>query len=29
MGASDIFGIVVTILLFFYLCYALIRGENL
>jgi K+-transporting ATPase KdpF subunit len=29
MGASDIFGIVVTILLFLYLGYALIRGEDL
>jgi K+-transporting ATPase KdpF subunit len=29
MGASDIFGIVVTIVLVLYLGYALIRGENL
>jgi K+-transporting ATPase KdpF subunit len=29
MAASDIFGLVVSILLFVYLCYALFRGENL
>jgi K+-transporting ATPase KdpF subunit len=29
MAASDVFGIVVTILLFGYLVYALVRGENL
>jgi len=29
MAASDIFGLVVSIVLFFYLCYALFRGENL
>ncbi|HEY3765088.1 MAG TPA: K(+)-transporting ATPase subunit F [Gaiellales bacterium] len=29
MAASDIFGLVVSILLFIYLCYALFRGENL
>jgi K+-transporting ATPase KdpF subunit len=29
MAASDFFGLVVSILLFVYLCYALFRGENL
>jgi K+-transporting ATPase KdpF subunit len=29
MAASDVFGLVVSILLFIYLCYALFRGENL
>lgn len=29
MAASDVFGIVVTILLSAYLVYALVRGENL
>jgi K+-transporting ATPase KdpF subunit len=29
MAASDAFGLVVSILLFVYLCYALFRGENL
>lgn len=29
MGASDIFGLVVSVILFVYLCYALVRGENL
>jgi K+-transporting ATPase KdpF subunit len=29
MAVSDIFGLVVSILLFVYLCYALFRGENL
>ncbi len=29
MAASDIFGLVVSVLLFVYLCYALFRGENL
>jgi len=29
MGASNIFGIVVAVILSVYLCYALIRGENL
>jgi K+-transporting ATPase KdpF subunit len=29
MASSDIFGLVVSILLFVYLCYALFRGENL
>jgi K+-transporting ATPase KdpF subunit len=29
MAASDIFGLVVSVLLFVYLCYALVRGENL
>jgi K+-transporting ATPase KdpF subunit len=29
MAASDIFGLVVSFVLFVYLCYALIRGENL
>jgi K+-transporting ATPase KdpF subunit len=29
MAGSDIFGLVVSILLFVYLCYALVRGENL
>jgi K+-transporting ATPase KdpF subunit len=29
VAASDIFGLVVSILLFIYLCYALFRGENL
>jgi K+-transporting ATPase KdpF subunit len=29
MAPSDIFGLVVSILLFIYLCYALFRGENL
>jgi K+-transporting ATPase KdpF subunit len=29
MSGSDIFGLVVSILLFIYLCYALFRGENL
>jgi K+-transporting ATPase KdpF subunit len=29
MAPSDIFGVVVSILLFIYLCYALFRGENL
>jgi K+-transporting ATPase KdpF subunit len=29
MAGSDIFGLVVSILLFIYLCYALFRGENL
>jgi K+-transporting ATPase KdpF subunit len=29
MAGSDIFGLVVSILLFVYLCYALFRGENL
>jgi K+-transporting ATPase KdpF subunit len=29
MDASYLFGLVVTVLLFLYLCYALFRGENL
>jgi K+-transporting ATPase KdpF subunit len=29
MAASDVFGLVVSIVLFVYLCYALFRGENL
>jgi K+-transporting ATPase KdpF subunit len=29
MAGSYIFGLVVSILLFLYLCYALFRGENL
>ena len=29
MAASDVFGLVVSIVLFLYLCYALFRGENL
>jgi K+-transporting ATPase KdpF subunit len=29
MAPSYIFGLVVSILLFIYLCYALFRGENL
>jgi K+-transporting ATPase KdpF subunit len=29
MAASDVFGLVVSILLFVYLCYALFRGEKL
>jgi K+-transporting ATPase KdpF subunit len=29
MAASDIFGLVVSAILFVYLCYALVRGENL
>jgi K+-transporting ATPase KdpF subunit len=29
MAGSDIFGLVVSVLLFVYLCYALFRGENL
>ena len=29
MAGSDVFGLVVSILLFVYLCYALFRGENL
>ena len=29
MDASYVFGLVVSILLFLYLCYALFRGENL
>jgi K+-transporting ATPase KdpF subunit len=29
MAASDLFGLVVSILLFVYLVYALVRGENL
>jgi K+-transporting ATPase KdpF subunit len=29
MASSDVFGLVVSILLFAYLCYALFRGENL
>jgi K+-transporting ATPase KdpF subunit len=29
MSGSDIFGLVVSILLFIYLCYALFRGEKL
>jgi K+-transporting ATPase KdpF subunit len=29
MSGSDIFGLVVSIVLFAYLCYALVRGENL
>jgi K+-transporting ATPase KdpF subunit len=29
MAVSDIFGLVVSIVLFVYLCYALFRGENL
>jgi K+-transporting ATPase KdpF subunit len=29
MAGSDIFGLVVSTLLFIYLCYALFRGENL
>jgi K+-transporting ATPase KdpF subunit len=29
MDASYVFGLVVSILLFIYLCYALFRGENL
>ena len=29
MASSDVFGLVVSILLFIYLCYALFRGENL
>jgi K+-transporting ATPase KdpF subunit len=29
MGASDVFGLVVAILVFVYLLYALLRGEQL
>jgi K+-transporting ATPase KdpF subunit len=29
MDASYVFGLVVSVLLFIYLCYALFRGENL
>jgi K+-transporting ATPase KdpF subunit len=29
MAASDVFGLVVSVLLFVYLVYALVRGENL
>ncbi|HEX5260819.1 MAG TPA: K(+)-transporting ATPase subunit F [Gaiellales bacterium] len=29
MAASDVFGLVVSALLFLYLCYALVRGEKL
>jgi K+-transporting ATPase KdpF subunit len=29
MAGSDIFGLVVSFVLFVYLCYALVRGENL
>jgi K+-transporting ATPase KdpF subunit len=29
MAASDAFGLIVSILLFLYLVYALVRGENL
>jgi K+-transporting ATPase KdpF subunit len=29
MDASYAFGLVVSVLLFIYLCYALLRGENL
>jgi K+-transporting ATPase KdpF subunit len=29
MDASYVFGLVVSVLLFLYLCYALFRGENL
>jgi K+-transporting ATPase KdpF subunit len=29
MAASDVFGLVVSGLLFLYLCYALVRGEKL
>ena len=29
MAASDVFGLVVSIVLFVYLVYALVRGENL
>ena len=29
MAASDVLGLVVSIVLFVYLCYALFRGENL
>jgi K+-transporting ATPase KdpF subunit len=29
MSGSDVFGLVVSILLFIYLCYALFRGEKL
>jgi K+-transporting ATPase KdpF subunit len=29
MSGSDLFGLVVSILLFIYLCYALFRGEKL
>jgi K+-transporting ATPase KdpF subunit len=29
MAGSDIFGLVVSIVMFVYLCYALFRGENL
>ena len=29
MAGSDIFGLVVSVVLFVYLCYALFRGENL
>jgi K+-transporting ATPase KdpF subunit len=29
MSVSDLFGLVVSILLFIYLCYALFRGEKL
>ena len=29
MSGSDLFGLVVSILLFLYLCYALFRGEKL
>jgi K+-transporting ATPase KdpF subunit len=29
MAASDVFGLVVSILLFLYLLYALVRGEKL
>jgi K+-transporting ATPase KdpF subunit len=29
MSGSDLFGLVVSILLFLYLCYALLRGEKL
>jgi K+-transporting ATPase KdpF subunit len=29
MAASDVFGLIVSVLLFVYLVYALVRGENL
>jgi K+-transporting ATPase KdpF subunit len=29
MSASDVFGLVVSVILFGYLCYALVRGEKL
>jgi K+-transporting ATPase KdpF subunit len=29
MSASDVFGLVLSVLVFLYLCYALFRGEKL